>query len=78
MSRTRTTFDLPADVVRAVPLRAKRTGRSASEIVEEALREYLVLASIRRVRSRSSLDADAAIALAYNELGALRREREQT
>jgi hypothetical protein len=56
-------------------MRATRTGTRDSDVVEDALREQLGLAAIRRMRSRSDMDADEATRLAYEELHALRRER---
>ena len=50
--------------------RAARTGKRNSQIVEDALREYLGLALIDGIRQRSNLSEDEAIALAYQELNA--------
>jgi hypothetical protein len=55
--------------------RAARTGKRNSQIVEDALREYLGLALIDGIRQRSNLSEDEAIALAYQELNAAHRER---
>jgi hypothetical protein len=59
-----------ADDDRAI---SARTGKRDSDVVEEALREYLGLAVIDRVRARSDLSADEAMALAYEELHAERK-----
>jgi hypothetical protein len=56
---------------------AARKGKRDSDVVEEALREYLGLAVIDRIRSRSDLDEDKAMRLAYEELHAMRRERRE-
>lgn len=75
MDRTRTTFSLDSRVVRAARIAAARAGKRDSEIVEEALRSYLGLDVVERVRERAALDAGAADALAYAELHASRTER---
>jgi hypothetical protein len=43
--------------------------------VEEALRSYLALDLVDRVRERAAIDAGAADTLAYEELHASRAER---
>ena len=73
MARAKTTVYLDPDVLRATRIRAARTGKKDSDVVEEALREYLGLAVIDRVRARSELSADEAMTLAYDELHAARK-----
>lgn len=73
MARAKTTVYLDPDVLRATRIRAARTGKKDSDVVEEALREYLGLAVIDRVRARSNLSADEALTLAYEELNAARK-----
>ncbi len=68
MARAKTTVYLDPDVLRATRIRAARTGKRDSDVVEEALREYLGLAVIDRVRARSELSADQAMALANEEV----------
>ncbi len=75
MARSKATIYLDPDVLRATRVQAARTGKRDSDVVEEALREYLGLAVIDRIRSRSDLDEEAAMRLAYEELHAMRRER---
>ena len=75
MARTKATVYLDPDVLRATRIRAARTGKRDSDIVEEALRVHLGLAGIDRMRSSSDLDSDEAMRLAYDELHAMRRER---
>jgi plasmid stability protein len=75
MARTKATVYLDPDVLRAMRIRAARTGRRDSDVVEEALREYLGLAVVDRVRARSDLTGDEAMALAYQELDAERKAR---
>lgn len=77
MAKTKTTVYIDADVLRAARILAARSGRRDSDVVEEALREYAGLAVVDRVRSRNSgLSAKDALALAYEELNAARRERQ--
>ena len=75
MARTKATVYLDPEVLRATRIRAARTGKKDSDVVEEALREYLGLAVVDRVRARSDLTGDEAMALAYEELHAERRAR---
>ncbi len=75
MARSKATVYLDPDVLRAARVHAARTGTRDSDVVEEALREYLGLAVIDRMRAKSELDEDAAMRLAYEELHAMRRER---
>lgn len=77
MAKTKTTIYIDADVLRAARILAARSGRRDSDVVEEALREYAGLAVVDRVRSRNrDLSAEDALALAYEELNATRRERQ--
>jgi hypothetical protein len=75
MARTKATVYLDPAVLRATRIRAARRGKRQSEVVEDALREYLGLAVINRVRARSNLTGDEAMALGYGELQAERRAR---
>lgn len=78
VARTKATVYLDPEVLRAARIRAARTGKRDSDVVEDALREYLGLAVIDRIRSRSDLDPDEALRLAYDELRKVRRERHAT
>lgn len=64
MAKTRTTVTLDEGVLRAVRIRAARTGRRDSEIIEEALRQQLGLVFLERVWSRAGLAEDEALTLA--------------
>jgi plasmid stability protein len=75
MARSKATVYLDPEVLRAMRIRAARTGRRDSDVVEDALREYLGLDVIDRIRSKSDLSSDEALRLAYEELDAMRRER---
>jgi hypothetical protein len=75
MARAKATVYLDPDILRATRVRAARMGRRDSDIVEEALREYLGFAVIDRIRSRSNLDPEEAERLAHEAVHAARRER---
>ncbi len=73
-SRKKVTFYLDEDVLRAARVRAARSDRRDSEIVEEALRAHLGFDLVERVWARSDLDGDEAMRLAVSELHAMRDE----
>lgn len=75
MARSKATVYLDPDVLRATRVRAARTGKRDSDVVEEALREYLGLAVIDEIRAKADLEADEAMRLANEELHQMRRER---
>ena len=75
MARAKATIYLDPDVLRATRIRATRTGRRDSDVVEEALREHLGLAATDRIRAQANVDEDAALRLAHEELHAKRRDR---
>lgn len=76
MTRRKATLYLDDELLRAAAAQAARTGRAQSDVIEEALRRYLGLeAVVRRIQARGDLDEDASLALAYEELDALRAER---
>jgi hypothetical protein len=64
MPKTRTTLTIDDEVLRAVKVRAARTGKGDSEIIEEALRRDLGLDLLERIWTRSGLGENEAIALA--------------
>lgn len=76
MPKTRTTVTLDEEVIRAVKIKAARSGRRDSEVIEESLRRDLgidalgeIWASVRPAPEAEGLD------LATAELHAMRRER---
>jgi hypothetical protein len=73
MSRSRTTLSIDDQVLRAARIAAARTGKRDSELVEDALRAYLGLGVVERVRARSDLSPEAAERLAHDEVHASRR-----
>jgi len=64
MAKTRTTLTVDEEVLRAVKIRAARTGKGDSEIIEEALRRDLGLDLLERIWTRNDLGEDEAAALA--------------
>ena len=75
MTKVRTTLTVDADVLRAVKVRAARSGRGDSEIIEEALRRDLGLDLLERSWARNQLDPSEADALALEAQRAARRRR---
>jgi plasmid stability protein len=63
MGKAKTTLSIDQGLMRQVRVRAARTGRSDSEVLEEALREGLGI--IDRIRAKARLDEEEAHELAY-------------
>lgn len=76
--KKKVTFYLPEDLVRVTRVRAARTDKRDSEIVEAALRSYLGFDLLERVRARSDLTEDEAMELAVSEQHAWRKEQRDT
>jgi hypothetical protein len=64
MTKTRTTLTIDEDVLRAVKVRAARTGKGESAIIEEAVRRDLGLDLLDRLWARNDLTEEEAMALA--------------
>lgn len=76
MSKARTTVSLDEDVFRAVKIKAARTGKRDSEVIEESLRRDLGLDDLADVWARVTPAAEApGLKLAAEELRAVRKER---
>jgi hypothetical protein len=73
MTRVRTTLTIDSDVLRAVKVRAARSGRGDSEIIEEAVRRDLGLDLLERTWARNDLTEPDAEALALEAQHAVRR-----
>jgi plasmid stability protein len=67
MARVKTTLSIDETLIRRVRVRAARTGKPDSSVMEEALREGLGV--IERLRAKALLDEEGAIALAHDVLG---------
>jgi gamma-glutamyl:cysteine ligase YbdK (ATP-grasp superfamily) len=76
MSKTRTTVTLDEDVFRAVKIKAARTGKRDSEVIEESLRRDLGLDDLAQLWAKvTPAPEDGGMELAYAELHAMRKER---
>ena len=64
MRKARTTVTLDERVLRAVRVKAARTGRRDSDVIEEALRRDLGLDVLERAWESADLDEDEALRLA--------------
>lgn len=64
MPKTRTTLTIDERVLTAVKVRAARTGKGDSEVIEEALRRDLGLDLLERLWAKNDLPEDEAMALA--------------
>ncbi|MCA1705275.1 MAG: ribbon-helix-helix protein, CopG family [Actinobacteria bacterium] len=75
MPKTRTTLTIDAALLRAVKVRAARTGKGDSEVIEEAVRAHLGLDLLDRLWERSDMGEEEAVALAVEAQHAVRRRR---
>ena len=64
MAKMRTTVTLDPEVLRAVKIRAARTGKGDSDVIEEALRRDFGLDLLDRLWAANGLDEAEALALA--------------
>ena len=75
MAKVRTTLTIDEEVLRAVKVRAARTGKGDSELIEEALRRDLGLDLLEQLWRRSDLDEGQAMELAVEAQHKTRRRR---
>lgn len=76
MSQTRTTVSLHDDVFRAVKIKAARTGKRDSQVIEESLRRDLGVDALAEIWAKvTPASEDEGLELARDELRAMRRER---
>ncbi len=76
MPKSRTTVTLDDDVFRAVKIKAARTGKRDSQVIEESLRRDLGLGSLEEIWAKvRPLGEEEAMELALSELHAMRKER---
>jgi hypothetical protein len=75
VARVRTTLTIDEDVLRWVKVRAARTGKGDSQVIEEALRRDLGLDLLERLWERNQLDDAEAAELAVEAQHATRRRR---
>jgi hypothetical protein len=77
MPKTRTTLTVDEEVLKAVRIKAARTGKRDSEVIEESLRRDLGLDELERIWARvKPAPEKEGLDLAYAELHAMRRERD--
>jgi Holliday junction resolvasome RuvABC endonuclease subunit len=72
--KVRTTLTIDADVLRAVKIRAARTGKGDSDVIEEALRRDLGINLLEQIWATNNLDEADAMALALEAQHAVRSE----
>lgn len=75
MSKTRTTLTIDEEVLRAVKVKAARTGKGESQVIEEALRRDLGLELLDRLWEDQILSESEAMDLALAAQKAARRSR---
>ena len=75
MAKTRTTVTLDERVMRAVRVKAARTGRRDSDVIEEALRRDLGFDVLERMWERADMDEDEAMELAVEAQHDSRRSK---
>ena len=63
MAKVRTTLTVDAHVLRAVKIRAARTGKGDSDVIEDALRRDLGLDLLDRLWAANDLDEVDALGL---------------
>ena len=75
MAKVRTTLTIDETVLRAVKVRAARSGKGDSEVIEEALRRELGLDLLQRLWEQNKLPGEEAVALAVEAQHASRRRQ---
>ena len=71
----RSSVELSDDVAEAVRRVANRTGRSEAEVVELAVRRFVAPSILDRLWGRATLTEDEAMAIAVEEVRAMRTGR---
>jgi hypothetical protein len=72
MTKVRTTLTVDADVLRAVRVKAARSGKGDSEVIEEALRRDLGLDLLEKLWAQNQLSESDAMTLAVEAQHATR------
>ena len=75
MPKVRTTLTIDEEVLRAVRVRAARSGKGDSEVIEDVLRRELGLDLLDQLWSRNQLGEEEAQSLAVEAQHATRRHR---
>ncbi len=77
MTKTRTTLTIDEEVLRAVKVRAARTGKGESEVIEEAVRRDLGLDLMEQLWSRNDMPEEEAMTLALEAQEDARRKTDR-
>jgi hypothetical protein len=77
VTRRKTTVYLDEGLLRSAKILAARTDRKEYEVLEAALRQYLGDDVLERVWAASDLTDERALDVAYDELDAMRAERDR-
>jgi len=77
MAKEKLTVYLDPRVARVLRVSASRRRMRDSELVEEALREWLGIASLERIRAQADMDPDEAMALALEVQAEVRQDRRE-
>jgi hypothetical protein len=75
MPKVRTTLTIDADLLRAVKVRAARTGKGDSAVIEDAVRRQLGFHLLDGIWQTNALAEDEATALAVEAQHKTRRAR---
>lgn len=75
MGKVRTTLTMDEEVLRAVKVRAARSGKGESQIIEEAVRRDLGIDLLERVWAGADLNEEEAMKLALEAQRGARRRR---
>lgn len=75
MTKIRTTLTIDEEVWKAVRVRAARTGKRDSDVIEAALRRDLGFDLLERLWDRNDMSEDEAMALALEAQGLARRAK---
>ena len=75
MAKVRTTLTIDEDLLRAVKVRAARTGKGDSQVIEEALRRDFGFDLLDRLWQRNEMPEEDALALAVEAQHRTRRRR---
>lgn len=76
MPKARTTVSLDEEVFRAVKIKAARTGKRDSQVIEDSLRRDLGLDDLAEIWARVTPASEVeGLGMATDELRAMRKER---
>lgn len=75
MAKTRTTLTIDEELLRAVKVRAARTGQGESEVIEQAVRRELGFDLLDKLWERNDVGEGEAMDVAVEAQHATRRRR---